>query len=482
MRPDVDRLEREDLAMFINACFACTGQAEYYADSRGQDVAISFLHEYTLGNYRRLYARTLAAGVNHFNQSLIVTNLLAAGAPRAERDRAEEGALIAEALRRLPAPRAWRVLASLGERRVNNRRARAVVREFVELRRDVALDAVKYRPRVRAAARHAHAPLPGELPAFLFGDARRRKAPFTTPLFEWHRRARTDPEAVYRLPYTVAEGFAARHRIPRETFLTRIEPMLTPAERLRLQSSSRDAGAAVALDPRRLDLTRLCLYALSLPARERASLHGALVAAADRALRRAPVRLGRVAAVLDRSHSAGGSHEKARRPLAVALGVAYLLDAAAQEFRAFWTPPLDDALDAEATGQTDLASPLVDALEARPDLVVIVSDGFENRPRGGVAEVLRHYRQRVAPDHRVSVVHLNPVFDHERLAPRSLAPSVATVGLRDAEDLFTMLGFARFAEGSGTLAELEAWLSARVRRFLGERAHEAPAPDDEEAP
>ena len=491
MRTDVDRLEREDLAMFINACFACTGQAEYYADSRGQDVAISFLHEYILGNYRRLYARTLAAGINHYNQSLIVTNLLAAGSPRREGDRAEEGSLISETLRRLPASRAWRVLAALRDRRVNNRRTRAIVREFIELRRDLSLDALKYRPRVRAVVRHAHTRLPGEAPLFLFGNTRRKKLPFANELFEWHRRARTEPDALFHLPYTVAEGFAARHGIARDEFLQRIEPMLTPGERLRLQSSARDEGVGLAIDPRRLDLTRLCLYALSLSLDERAArregLHAALTVAADRAMRRAPMRLGRVAAVLDRSHSSSGGHDKARRPLAVALAVSYLLAASAREFRPFWTPSLDDALQAEATGQTDLATPLVDALAWGPDLVVIVSDGFENSPHGGVAEVLRLVRERIAPERKFSIVHVNPVFDEERYAPRSLAPTIATVGLRDAEDLFTMLGFARFAEGSGTLAELEAWLAARVRRWLGDAArdeHSAPAvtADDDEAP
>lgn len=474
MRPDIDRLEREDLAMFVNACFACSGQAEFYADSRGQDVAIQFLHEYILGNYRRLYARALAAGINHFNQSLIIANLLAQGAPKRESDREEEGALVSEALRRLPASRSWRLVASLRERGVNNRRTRAIVREFFELRRDVHHDAVKYRPRVKVAARHAHCPLPGELAPFLFENTRRRKQPFMTPIFEAHRRARTEPDALYELPYTVAEGFAARHRIPRDEFLQRIEARMTPAERMRLQSTARAEGASISLDLHRIDLTRLCLYALSLPIEERlarsAALHAALAMSADRVVRRAPMRLGRVAAVLDRSHSSGGSHEKARRPLAVALGVAHLLEASASEFRAFWTPPLEDPLTLEAAGQTDLATPLVDALATAPDLVVIVSDGFENSPRGGVAEVMRHYRQRVAPTHRVSVVHVNPVFDQERFAPRALAAGVATVGLRDAEDLFTMLGFARFAEGSGTLAELEAWLLARVKRFLAVRS------------
>ena len=73
------RVTREDVLMFVNACFACTGQREFYADGHGQSVSIGFLHQYILGNYRRLYARVLACGVNHYNQALIVTNLLATG-------------------------------------------------------------------------------------------------------------------------------------------------------------------------------------------------------------------------------------------------------------------------------------------------------------------------------------------------------------------------------------------------------------------
>src|SRR5687767_10498557 len=136
--------------MFINACFACSGQREFYGDARGQSVSIEFLHQYILGNYRRLYARTLAAGINHFNQAQIILNLLASGSPADPKDRWEEGALIASALRALPPPRAFRVLESLRARRVNNRRARAIAREYLAGRQDLAFDAVKYRSKLRA--------------------------------------------------------------------------------------------------------------------------------------------------------------------------------------------------------------------------------------------------------------------------------------------------------------------------------------------
>jgi hypothetical protein len=71
-----------------------------------------------IGNYRRLYARTLAAGVNHFNQSQIVLNLLTTGAHTRAEDRAEENALITAALARLPPQRVFRLFEALRDRRV----------------------------------------------------------------------------------------------------------------------------------------------------------------------------------------------------------------------------------------------------------------------------------------------------------------------------------------------------------------------------
>jgi len=121
-----EQVAREDLVMFINACFACTGQREFYDDAYGQKVSLDFLHDYILGNYRLLYTRTLAAGINHFNQSQIILKLLATGRETLPENRAEEGATIATALQALPPHRAWRVLEQLRIRGINNRRARAI--------------------------------------------------------------------------------------------------------------------------------------------------------------------------------------------------------------------------------------------------------------------------------------------------------------------------------------------------------------------
>ena len=70
--------------------------------------------------------------------------------------------------------------------------------------------------------------------AFLFAPRSRRQ--YRAPLLDAWRRAHYEQSALYELPYTAAEGFAAKHGIPRAAFLERIAPQLTRLERLRLQA------------------------------------------------------------------------------------------------------------------------------------------------------------------------------------------------------------------------------------------------------
>lgn len=472
------QVAREDLVMFVNACFACSGQREFYSEDGSHRVSIDFLHRYILGNYRLLYSRTLSAGINHFNQAQIIVNLLATGRETPAEHRAEEGALIAAALRALPPHRAWRVFETLRQRGVNNRRSRAVLKRYLETRPDMVFDAVKYRRKMRAGIRHAHLRPAGEIGNFLFRGWQSRM--YKTELFEAFREAHYSQEAVYKLPYSIAEGLAAKHGIPRALFLERIAPRMSANEKLRLQNTAaREKTAAPDVAWERQPLTKLALYALSLPAEERAAKHellqDALAKVARLSLRRSPLSLGRVAAVLDSSYSSSGSSEKRRRPLAVAVAGHYLLSAAAREYHAFWTQPGDDPLRLHARGQTDLATPILDALDwlaqapredGGADLIVIISDGCENDPPRGAAEVLRVYRTKLDPERRTTIVHCNPVFDTDDFLLRPVSEYVPTVGLRDAEDLPTMLGFARFADGGESLADLETYLESRAERMI----------------
>ncbi|MFG3343099.1 hypothetical protein [Glycomyces sp. NPDC048151] len=478
MEPVADRTAAEDVLLFVNAAIASTGQREFHSDADAQQWSMEFLHEYMLVNYRDLYAATLTLGVNDRNAAAIIMRLLQTGRDASDDQRAVEGRLIAKSLARMPTNRVYHLFTALRRARVNNRRTRAVMREWLTARPDPAFEAVKYRSAFLGAVRHAHLKvddLPGgELDAFLFKWHAAGR--FSTPLFESWRRAHFDRRAVFELPYTVAEGFAAKHRITRAEFLDKIAPQLTRGERLRLQRSAARIGAdhlvSGVADLSRMPLTRLAAYVLALPVDEREErrleLTDALRAAALRVAGRRAGTFGRVAAVLDDSYSASGSSEKRRRPLVVALAAHFLLRELARDYRPLWLSGHDDPLTARARGVTALGERILDGLETGPDLLVVVSDGWDNAPVGMAAEVLRVWDERLDPEGKTAVAHLNPVFDAAGLEVRRLAPTTPTVGIRDAEDLPELVAFARFATGRTGLAELRAHIETRVDTWLAE--------------
>lgn len=458
------RVFREDVLLFINGCFAATGQSSFYRETTTQRLGIEFVHEYMLHGYRRVYALTLAAGINHFNTALIIRHLLAL--PKIGERHPEENALITSALRRLPPQRVYRLFRELRRLRVNNRRARAIIRSYVEQRGQWEFDAMKYRRGLASAARHTHFALPPELGNFLFLG--KKQSRYERPLLEAWRAAHYAQEAMYRLPFTVAEGFAAKHGVAREVFLKRIAQQMTRAERERSTRSAGAAGVDLRTDAARMPLWRLASYVLSLPMAERETrgdeLEAAFIASAGRVA--GTKRSERVALVLDDSYSAVGTRELRQRPLAVALGAHYLIHGAFPEARSHWLhgPAAGShPFCVRPVGPTCIADVLLRALEDEPELVFIVSDGWENDPPGATDAILELYDEL---GRRCVFVHGNPVFDGTTYEPRRLARGMATVGIRQPEDLLTCLSFARFALGKSTAEELERELEDRASRAL----------------
>ncbi|MFK0257061.1 hypothetical protein [Streptomyces sp. NPDC090445] len=471
-----DLVAAEDVLLFVNAAITATGQREFHSDADEQRLSLDFLHTYMLGNYRDLYAGVLALDINDHNAVIVIRRLLeTAGEATADRRRSE-GRLIASRLAVLPPQRVYGLFDALSRAGVNNRRTRAIMRDWLSARRDLAFDAVKYRSSLKRALRHAHlAPATEELGTFLFAPLTRTH--YATPLLEAWRRAHHEQAALYELPYTAAEGFAAKHGIRRDVFLERIAPRMTRLETLRLQASAHRRGTtAVQADLAGMPLTRLATHVLSLPVedrrRRRAELTQALEAAAGRVAGSHRGTWGKVTAVLDDSFSAFGSVQKRRRPLAVALACHHLLAALAADYTGLWTSGRTDALLARPHGPTPLGRRILDALDTAPSRLVIVSDGWDNAPPGLAAEVLRVWRTRLDPERRTGIVHLNPVYDAADFDVRRLAPSVPTAGIRDAEDLPALVELAQFAEGRTGLAELITYMDTRAAGMTSGRDQE----------
>lgn len=447
-----DEVARDDLLTFLNAAFVSTGQAEFSSTADEQRLGLGFLHEYVRGNYRRLYARLLALGVNDHNLAEIIHGLLSTGGETPPDFQQEENALIRAGVRRLPPQRFWKLTARLRRDGVNNRRTRAVIRDWLARHPDPVFQAVKYRRKVAGALRHIHLHPTGEMPDFLFGDHRR---PFATELFETYRGARHSQQAVTRLPYSVARGLAAKHGMDPDKLVERMKDRLTEKERLRAAGHN----SSVELRPERLSLTELTSWLLSreeFGEQEQQWLERSARAVLERS---GPLALsGRVAAVLDNSFSATSSRQRRGRPLAVAFAADQLLRLGHSDYRGFWTSPQEGL--PRPRGQSNLSERLLDALEWGATMVLVISDGIENDPAGA----FQHITKRLPSG--VQVLHLNPVFDPEELEVANLTAHSRAIGLHRAEDLPTALGFARYVIGEGSLIELETYLAKRVHHFI----------------
>ena len=471
----IDRVEREDIELFIQVSLSATGQAEFGEGRADQALSLDFLHDYLCGTARPFYARCLALGLSDHAVALILHKLLAAGAPQDPAEREVEGALIARALARLPPQRVYRLARGLRRAGVNNRRTRAVLRRWLG-GRDLAFDALKYRRGLVALVGHAHAALPAELARFLFVSHGKTKR-WTTPLLELWRRAHFDQRALFALPFTVAEGLAARRGIPRERLLAAMADRLTAAERARTVRQRAPEGEVPALaELLHLGLDRLCRFALSLPVSTRTAalprLRAALDSLSGALCRRAGLRLPRTVLIYDRSFSASGSDEKPLRPLTVALGVEAILWAAATSLRVIPTAErpgerIDGQIEPlllDPFGATDLATALIAALREGPELIVIVSDGAENSPPGAFAQVWEIATRRlgIAP----ALLHLNPVYHAEHLSLLRLAPALPARGLRGASELPVQINLY----GLGAPSDPRPRLRALADRLIEETA------------
>ncbi|NEE44110.1 hypothetical protein G3M55_05745, partial [Streptomyces sp. SID8455] len=210
-----DLVAAEDVLLFVNAAITATGQREFRSDAVGQQLSLDFLHAYVRVNYRRVYASSLALDINDHNAARIVLGLLETAGEAGAEERRTEGRLIAARLALLPPQRVYRLFGEVRRAGINNRRTRAIMRDWLAARPDLGHDAVKYRGGVKTAARHIHLRCPegagplAEVGAFLFRPGRLPR--YEHRLLDAWRRAHYEQGAVAELPFTVAEGFAARH-------------------------------------------------------------------------------------------------------------------------------------------------------------------------------------------------------------------------------------------------------------------------------
>lgn len=438
------------LVDYLTMACAGTGQSSFYNSRDDQERALSTAHGNLMRNDRRVYALSAALPINDRSRQMVLENLLNTG--KLCEDGELEGHVIRMVVADMQFNRILNLFMTLRDKKVNNGRTRRlgqIIWDKVD-----AFRAIKYTPKVRAVLRHCHIPegtnpAKAELHQWIFGGNKNRaelKAEDIqhNPKLKSRLLAPTVYEECFNLPFDIARDIAvASHGKKADEFqrefaghgTTEGKGKTTRKETLRARKQTGDT----TVDFNRFSIFDLLMHGYRAPG----DREDVVDMVKDKALEiAAGLNLpGKVAVVVDNSTSVIGSAERQFQPLAMISAVATIIGATESEVTFHYTGSEPDGwIDAE--GATNLRRPFVDALLTRPELVVLLSDGYENVRAGSINSIMS---TKAVQNSGISVIHLNPVAAAESDSKaRSLSDKIMTFGLSAPEQLpmITLFGLA----------------------------------------
>lgn len=450
---------------FINASFTGTGQEEFYNTKKEQRESLFAGHKPVLEKYREFYALLLVSTINDLNKQIIIFNLLKHGNTTPIEQKVFENKLIMQALNGMHTNRAYNALEMLADNKVNNKRTRKVVEDFLIGRKNYKYEFVKYKTKVKKIITHNHLFKNNEVWDFLFD----KKKDFSEPLFNDYRKAKTDIEAAYRLPYSIAEGFASFHKVDRAVFLKKIKDQMTDREKIRLDKSSKEQGVNVDADWTKASLRDMYIYLYSLD-RKPVKFEEVIANRAKEEAKNIPYRYERLAVVIDNSASEYGSEEKKYHPIASQMAIAKVLGELSNNVSFVYTNNAGETMGAvhlpNVGGDTNIAGALMKALHEKPDAIFILTDGYENVVSGATAQVINAFKRQIDKDNKVLIMQISSVYAAESGTVRQLSELAPNMGIRDNNQLSGVLLLGTMEHNKdATLAQFVTYLKGRVREI-----------------
>lgn len=443
------------LVEYLTMACTSTGQATFYNTGKDQGKALADVHGEMLRTNRRFYALSAVLPINDKSRQLILENLLSSG--KFAEDSAMEGGVIGYILSDMQFNRVLNLATTLREKKVNNKRTRNLGR-LIWSQVD-AFRAIKYAGKLRTILRHCHVPegtdpAKAELHQWLFGKIEKAEQVQHNPKLVSRLKAKTDYTEVFNLPYDIARDIAVNvHKKKPEEFDREFagrdkdeeagteavvaKGTVTRKESMRARKVTGDS---------KVDFTRFGLYELLMHAHQNEGDVPAVMVAVKRKAKEIASNLrlpAKVALVVDNSVSALGSAERRFQPLATMEAVVHVFsNCEGTDTKVFYVGPTpEDGALLAAEDASNLRKPLVQALLTKPDVVIILSDGYENVRAGSVSQILN---SKAVKNSGIHVLHLNPVAAAESGKTRELAKGVMTMALPDPERLpmVALLGIA----------------------------------------
>ncbi|MEW6349974.1 MAG: hypothetical protein AB1646_12985 [Thermodesulfobacteriota bacterium] len=378
---------------------------------------------------------------------------------------------------RVPIPRLLREFASWRKLRLNNARSKRLVLRFILGNQRLAGWAMRYRPGLKRALSHAWGDararrlkkLAGEFLrdggsavdsdldrwvfrfigqstrsavceaiCFIFGEL---AVPFATPLFAQYVEALSNPEKLLGLPYDIAIGLRNRlHKdVPKSTLIgsRATQEQMSKKQRVKLQRSAAREGVRVAMDLGSQGLVEIIKYGYEMGFS--GEVRDAVAARVKSDAARCPLRPRHVAVVIDTSRSMYGKDDRKLHPISVALSIGLLMKETAERCDLFYTGDVLDEFPIP-TGDTDLAWAVLRAYKSEPELVLLITDGYENVTAGTLDHVVRALRKIGC---QAPLVQFSPVLASEVGGDiRKVADSTYALAVGGPESIASM--YAKF--------------------------------------
>lgn len=457
---------------FLDTATTATGKATYYNSSAEQEAAIKNVHDVLFAVDRGIYtlALLLPGVMDKAKQEGLVRLLSAVRQGDSLVGVEQENGAILHLVTELPPQRKLNLFLELKKERVNNARTRKLILRTLLTGSRLELWAVKYRQKMRKALEHAWGKRTTSILAailkkeqrterekrivrenilrylndsdmkkelivlecvgFILGNEERLKVKLPRAFVE----AKRELCKGVKLPFEILEGIRSRYhpKVESAQVLAMTRENLTDTQKIRLQAKAARDSVEVTFDPMQHDAVQLYVYAYKQGMT--GEIKAALAEKAKKTAEGLPFVIGRAAVLIDASGSMRGSEERFMHPIAVSLALRDTLEAAGVDVVTCCSgnAQADRFGLVHPGGDTSLAMELVNLLEKNPEVIFILSDGYENTPAGRVDEVLRTAENI---GFSTPVIQISPVMSARSMAVKALSDKIAVLPVQKPEGL-----------------------------------------------
>jgi hypothetical protein len=446
---------------FIDNLVTASSRATFYNTEKEQIETATQIHKELMSIDRGLYGICLLLpGIMDFSKQLGISALLkiptdGSGLLTAE----EEKKLVNWLTTNLPPQRMLKMFAELKNGKVNNSRTRGVILSCILGSSKLEPWSVKYRTKIRITLKHAWGErLSSIIVSVLKKNSRTAKenriisnnidkyldtknndnvyqcirfifkdeSNIDLKLLKAYVRAKEDFEKGCLLPYEVMEGIRSTFHTEKDKsdVLKLTRRNLTTNQRIAFQKKAKADGVAIAFNPKKYDSVRLYLYAYEMGMTD--DIKNALSDKAKESAFYYNLEDKKAGILVDCSQSMMGPDTQKLRPMATALAMRDALIKAAKSADVVYcgeNEP-DDYDMVVPAGGTSLEKGLVDLMLQQPDVIFILSDGYENSPSGRVDEVMRNAKSFGID---IPVMHFSPVMASEAKSIRKLSNEITSL-------------------------------------------------------